>query len=76
MKIQTSRQRNLMITTFLQGWKFSEFDAIKARNQMEELWGIDLDWHDFAQVLDEMSRCGQAERTGANKSGMTVYVIS
>jgi hypothetical protein len=74
---QTPKQRNLMITQYLRSWKFSTFNAIQARNHMKELWGIDLDWHDFAAVLAEMHDNGLATRLPeAGPDGMTVYIIN
>jgi len=70
----TARQEHRMVSDFLRLHRGETLDAIKAMNQMAELWGVKVDWHVFATELDAMHNNGKA--TVVEKNGMTKYFIN
>ena len=44
-----------MVSDFLAARHGETLDAIGGMNRMMEMWGIKIDWHVFASVLDRMS---------------------
>ena len=59
---------------FLEMKKGLIFDGITARRRMFDEWGINIDWHIFTEVMDEMTRCGLA-RVVDSKTGRTNFFI-
>lgn len=51
-------------------------DAVDASMRMETLWGIGIDWHEFAAVLSTYAIHGKAEiLPDRGPDGFTVYRV-
>ena len=46
---------------FLRAHTGKTYDAVTASRSMRIKWGINVDWHEFATVLDMMEYSGHAE---------------
>ena len=44
--------------------KTEAISAQRASQRMRYIWGISLDWHEFARVIDDMVRAGSMEKIG------------
>ena len=78
--VETQTQESEMkkyniVRDFLEMKKGMVFDGIKARNAMKDEWGIDIDWHIFTEVMDEMTRFGGAIVVEV-KNGRTTFMIN
>jgi hypothetical protein len=71
-----ARKTQRLCEDFLERQKGSVLDAIQAARRMDDIWGIKLDWHEFAFALDHMESYGGANRTGQGADGMTEYIIN
>lgn len=62
-----------LIKTLLETCKGMEFDGIQAMRYFNETWGIHADHHVYTDLMDSMTRTGQAECSQG--WGNTRYVI-
>jgi hypothetical protein len=68
-----AQQEKRIVSDFIRLHRGETLDAIKAMNQMAELWGVKIDWHVFAAELASMQVAGKA--TIVERNGMTKYFI-
>ena len=59
---------------FLRMQKGAELDAMEASHLMVEVWDIRVDWHEMAEALDYLHRCGSADCT--KLGGYQRYLIN
>jgi len=71
----TDRQTRNLVEDYLHNRKFVTWDGIQVSRAIKSHWGVSIDWHICAQVLDEMARYEVAEVTGRGRSGMMEYTI-
>jgi hypothetical protein len=69
------RQIQRLVKLFLTSRKGELISCMAARQKFAELYGIDIDHHEYANALDEMSRTGEATIQGWDKHGDTQYLI-
>lgn len=51
-------------------------DPIWAAARMREEWRVRVDWHEFGNVLEIMSRTGSATRIGQGADRVSLYTIA
>jgi len=56
--------------------KGSILDAPAASYKMFDLWGIKVDWHEFSEAMDAMTRTGEAAEVGQTRDGRITYLIA
>ena len=64
-----------LVRDFLGMKKGMVFDGVKAQRAMKDEWGINIDWHMFTNIMDDMTRYGMAEMVEIN-NGRTSFMIS
>ena len=60
---QTDKQLFVMIKALFLACKDREFDGIQAARHFSETFGIYADHHIFTEIMDSMTRTGQARCT-------------
>ena len=61
MKNQTETQKRVLICALLESFlQPCTVDAIQASRKVNEAYGINYDWHDYAEALDFLVRTGGA----------------
>ena len=69
------RQIERLIHEWLGSRRGEVMSGMKARNFFADLYGIDIDHHEYAYVLDAMCQRGECEHYASN-GGDTQYLIN
>lgn len=75
MNKMTETQKYDFVRFVLPHLPLNEFSGIKCAIAVRESWGIDIDYHVYSDVLDNMLTIGQVQVIGHNADGMTLYCI-
>lgn len=77
--IYDSQKDHHQIETLIHHWLTSRrgevMSGMIARQLFARIYGIDIDHHEYAYVLDAMSRRDECTHCGFNKNGDTEYLI-
>jgi hypothetical protein len=49
------------------------FDAMTMTRKMQDVWGINLDWHEMSDALEYLANIGEIDRDGFNAERMEQY---
>lgn len=66
-KMAYTKNFNLVHCLIGHDMKWRIVDGIQVRNYFRDVYELDCDWHLASQVLDFMTRTGEAEYQGNNK---------
>ena len=72
---QTDEQVRDLIVLLLETRAGSVYTGMSARFFFFDTYGLNADWHEYSNALDEMERRGRAEVSGHGPDGMTEYFI-
>ena len=72
---QNSRQAERMIKDFVEDRKGQLVTGRTIARQINDLWGVVIDWHDASAVLDHMHSCESVEVHHVDADGMTNYLV-
>ena len=70
-----SKKLRSLVHGWLQSRKGEVLSGMKARHLFNDIYGIDIDHHDYAYCLDWMSQIGECTHYNCN-GGDTQYLIS
>lgn len=78
IRLQNPRQANRLLRFLLESQKGRTFNGHTARAFFNDLYGIDADWHEYVNTLEEMQRLGMVDydHDTASFDGMTNYYIN
>ena len=74
---QTREQERQLLKDFIRLYcKGRMVDGIQVVHALKETWGLHADWHDTANVMEDMVRYQMATvRRGSGPDGFDVYLI-
>ena len=50
-------------------------DSIQASLQLEDVWGLKVDWHEMTNALEALTQSDEAERSGEGPDRHAYYLI-
>ena len=73
---QTRAQIRRMCKDFIVSrYRGESVNAIKASQEIHNLWAVSIDWHEFTNVLESMVAYQEAEYTDIDRNGCQNYII-
>ena len=70
------RQLDRLVHMLLSSRRGEAMSGMVARRLFADLYGLDIDHHEYACMLDAMERRQECTRDGWNRNGDSQYIIS
>ena len=69
------QQHNMIMDLIIAHFAGQRIDAMDVSRTVRERYGIRIDWHSAADVLDRLEQHGQITRSGTTYDRMAAYTI-